>query len=88
LFKLAPTPKISGVAARGKTLKVSIGTWDSGTIKSIQWLRNGEIIDGATLSTCRVGIFDFGSQISVRVTGNKFSYVETARTSRKTIRIR
>jgi hypothetical protein len=88
LFKLAPTPKISGVAARGKTLKVSIGTWDSGTVKSIQWLRNGEEIEGATLASYRVGILDFGSQISVRVTGNKLAYLETARTSRKTVRIR
>ncbi|MCX6485247.1 MAG: CotH kinase family protein [Rhodoluna sp.] len=88
LFKLAPTPKITGVAARGKTLRVSIGTWDSGTIKSIQWLRSGEEIEGATRATYRVGILDFGSQISVRVTGNKLAYVETTRTSRKTIRIR
>ena len=88
LFKLAPTPKITGVAVRGKTLKVSIGTWDAGSAKTIQWLRNGAAIDGAVFASYRVGLLDRGSQISVRVTGNKLTYVETVRTSRQTIRIR
>lgn len=88
LFKLAPTPTISGTPARGKTLSAKLGTWDSGTTKSIQWLRNGIEIEGATKSTYRVSSADAGSQLSVRVTGTKTAFADTVRTSRKTSRIR
>ena len=88
LFTKAPTPTISGTPAKGKTLKANIGTWDTGTVKSIQWLRNGLEIDGATRSTYRLTPLDVTSQISVRVTATKTAYADTVRTSRKTSRIR
>ena len=88
LFKLAPTPTISGTATRGKTLKVSTGTWDSGTAKTIQWLRNGVEIDGAITSAYKLTSLDVGTQISVRVSGTKATYADAVRTSRKTARIR
>ena len=88
LFKSAPTPTISGTTSRGKTLKVSTGTWDSGTAKTIQWLRNGIEIDGATSSSYKLTTNDVSAQISVQVTGTKATYADTVRTSRKTSRIR
>lgn len=88
LFKKAPTPTISGTASRGKTLKVSTGTWDSGTVKAIQWLSDGEVIAGATSSSYKITSSVAGTAISVRVTGSKSGYLDTVRTSRKTPRIR
>ena len=88
LFKKAGTPTISGTAARGKTLKVSTGTWDSGTVKAIQWLSDGEEIAGATSFSYKISSSVAGTAISVRVTGSKLGFVETVRTSRKTARIR
>ena len=88
LFKKAATPTISGTASRGKTLKVSTGTWDSGTVKAIQWLSDGEEIAGATSSSYKITSSVTGTAISVRVTGSKAGYLDTVRTSRKTARIR
>ena len=88
LFKLSPTPTISGTAARGKTLTAKLGTWDSGAVKTIQWLRNGAPIEGATKSTYRVSASDSGSYISVQVIATKPAYADTVRTSRKTSKIR
>ena len=88
LFKKAATPTISGTAARGKTLKVSTGTWDSGTVKAIQWLSDGEVIAGATGTSYKITSSVAGTAISVRVTGTKVGYLDTVRTSRKTPRIR
>jgi hypothetical protein len=88
LFTKAAKPIIIGTAARGKILRVSTGTWDSGTAKSIQWLSGGEEIDGATYAIYKVSSTDAGSSISVRITGTKSGHVETIRTSRSTSIIR
>jgi len=88
LFKKAPTPTIVGTATKGKTLKVSAGVWDTGTVKTIQWLRGTTEIAGATSTSYRLTSADVGSQISVRVTGTKTAYADTVRTSRKTAKIR
>jgi hypothetical protein len=88
LFKKAATPTISGTASRGKTLKVSTGTWDSGTVKAIQWLSDGEVIAGATGTSYKITSSVAGTAISVRVTGTKVGFLDTVRTSRKTPRIR
>lgn len=88
LFTKSPTPAISGTVTKGKTIKVSSGTWDSGTAKTYQWLRNSQPILGATSSSYRVGSFDVGAQLSVRVTGTKAGYSDTSRTSRKSSRVR
>ena len=88
LFKKAPTPIISGTASRGKTLKVSTGTWDTGAARAIQWLSDGVEIDGATGSSFKITSSEVGTAISVRVTGTKLGFLDTVRTSRKTARIR
>ncbi|MCD9154469.1 cohesin domain-containing protein [Aeromicrobium duanguangcaii] len=72
----APTvvkaPKISGSAQVGRVLKVSAGTWSTPGVKtSVQWLRNGKAIAGATGSAHRVTPADFGSKLSAKVTATK-----------------
>lgn len=45
------TPKVSGLMLPGETMRLSPGTWPSGTKLSIQWAMNGFPLDGATGTT-------------------------------------
>ncbi|WP_150119390.1 sunset domain-containing protein [Enteractinococcus helveticum] len=77
------TPKISGTAKVGKTLKITHGSWTSGTSFSYQWLRNGKAISKATKKTYTPVAADVGKRISVKVTGKKSGYKSVAKTSAK-----
>ena len=87
-FKLTATPKISGTATVGKTLKATTGKWDSQTTFTYQWLRGTNEIFGQNNSSYRLTSEDRGSQISVRVTANKANYVSVTKSSQKTSRVR
>lgn len=64
---LAPT--IKGDAKVGGTLTVTVNEpWQA---KSIEWLRDGKVIDAQTKSTYVVTKADAGAKISARVTGEK-----------------
>lgn len=64
-------PAISGTRQVGRTLAVSTGTWSvDGVSTSVQWLRGGTPITGATNATYRVKPADFGALISARVTAS------------------
>lgn len=64
------TPKISGTAKVGKTLKAKPGTWKPTEVKvSYQWLRNGKAIKGANKASYKLTRADRGKKISVKVTG-------------------
>ena len=77
------TPKISGTAKVGRTLKITHGSWTSGTSFSYQWLRNGKAISKATKKTYTPVAADVGKRISVKVTGKKSGYRSVAKTSTK-----
>lgn len=65
-------PTVSGTAAVGSTLTANDGTWgpaSSDVALSRQWLRNGELIEGATGKTYTLVQNDFGARIAVRVRG-------------------
>jgi hypothetical protein len=78
------TPKITGTAKVGDTLKVSLGSWTSGTSFHYQWLANGKAISKATGSSLKLASAEQGKRISVQVTGSKTDYNTVTRTSGQT----
>lgn len=86
-FKYWSLPKISGTAKVGKTLSVNPGLWDSGTTVSIQWLRSGAPIAGATGRTYKLTTKDKGKQISVRMVAENDGYESKTVTSAKTAKV-
>jgi NADH:ubiquinone oxidoreductase subunit C len=83
-----PTPKITGTATVGKTLKAVPGTWAPAKVTlKYQWLRAGKAIKGATKSSYKLVSADKGKKVTVKVTGSKKNYKSVAKTSAaKTIR--
>lgn len=78
-----PTPKITGTAAVGKTLKAVAGTWAPAKVTlKYQWLRGGKAISKATKSTYKLVKADVGKKISVKVTGSKSHYTSVSKTSK------
>jgi alpha-tubulin suppressor-like RCC1 family protein len=76
---LTPSPTLSGTLNVGNTLSVTAGTWDSGTTFTYQWSRSGTPISGATSTTYVLVADDYGSDISVAVTGNRTGYNSVTR---------
>lgn len=76
-------PTIGGTAAVGSTLSAtSTGTWSQpGVDVSLQWLRNGAVIGGATGASYALGPADQGTRISLRVTASKSNYTTGTATS-------
>lgn len=83
-FTSAPTPKISGSAYVGATLKATAGTWAPTASLRYQWKRNGVSIAGATASSYRLTSSDFGKKLTVTVVGSRTAYTTTTRTSGST----
>ena len=87
-FTSAPMPTISGTAKVGSTLTAKPGAWKPAASKYVyQWLRDGNIIAGATESTYMPSTTDAGKQFSVRVTGKKDGYQDKTVTSAKTAKV-
>lgn len=78
------TPKITGSAIVGKTLKVTPGAWTEGTVFAYQWYQNGVPIAKATRSTLVLSTALAGKKISVKVTGKKSGYSAKAMASART----
>ena len=77
-----PTPKITGTAKVGSTLKANPGTWAPAPVSlTYQWLRNGKAIAKATKSSYKLVKADKGKKIAVKVTGSKAGYQKVAKTS-------
>jgi hypothetical protein len=79
-----PTPKITGTFKVGKVLNALLGTWDSGTNFSYQWLRDGVAIAKATGSTYKPVAKDKAHKLSVRVTGKKTGFSSITKVSLQT----
>ncbi len=63
-------PRLSGTAKVGSTLTASAPTWDQdGVQNSLQWLRDGSPISGATSAAYAVGPQDVGRSLAVRFVG-------------------
>ncbi len=77
-----PTPKVTGKAKVGKTLRAEAGTWQPAPVTlTYQWLRNGKPIKGATAARYKLVKADAGRKIRVRVTGAKPGYAPVVATS-------
>ncbi|KRB76347.1 hypothetical protein ASE01_15240 [Nocardioides sp. Root190] len=61
-------PRVTGRARYGERLSATAGSWDPSVSTSLQWLRNGTPIAGATGSSYRLALRDIGARLSVRVT--------------------
>lgn len=73
---------LSGVPKVGAELRVNVGTWlPTRSTLSVQWLRNGQPIPGATGRTRVLGPADQGSRYSARVTARHGSVVTTQDTA-------
>ena len=77
-----PTPKITGIAKKGRTLTAKAGSWKPGPVTlKYRWLRNGKAIRGATKAKYRLTAKDRGTRISVRVTASKPGYATATKRS-------
>ena len=89
---VAPAPisnvtraSISGTVAYGKTVWADRGTWSTPpTSTSVQWLRDGVEISGATGSSYKVAKSDVGKRLSVRVTARAADGSQARSTSLQT----
>lgn len=87
-FGVTKMPKISGTAKKGKTLRVTAGSWTSvPSSVSYRWYRNGRAIGGATKASYKVKKSDRKRKLSVRVTVRKPGYV-TRTVSTKSVRVK
>jgi len=85
----AATPKISGTAKVGKTLKAKPGTWKpKGFGFTYQWYRSGVAISGAKKASYKLTSADKRSKIVVKVTGSKAGYPSVTKTSKATGKVK
>lgn len=68
----APTgdqPLVSGTLRVGQLLTCTSGTWTNGAVLGFVWMRNGQLIPGATASSYQLVDADEGTQISCQIAG-------------------
>ncbi len=82
------TPRLSGSATVGKTVRVSPGTWTSGTKFRYQWYLNGKRISGATKTTVKVKYAWRGKRLSARVKGTRSGYSTFNPSTKRSAKIR
>jgi len=84
-FVASPLPTIVGTPQIGKPLTADTSGWDAGTYFTYQWAANGVNITGGTGATYIPAVAtQVGLPITVTVTGSKFGYTTTAKTSAAT----
>lgn len=84
----ARTPRISGTAKVGRTLKVKVGTWSPRPSFRYQWFANGrKITKKGTKSSFKLTSKQKGKRITVRVTGSRSGYATISKTSKKTRKV-
>lgn len=85
-FANAPTPSIEGLARDGATLSLGSGSlnWSSPATTSIQWLKNGLAVGGATGTSLTLNSGDIGSVFTVSVTGAAAGYTTMTKVSAPT----
>lgn len=79
----APTPKIAGTKAPGRTLTAKAGSWTKGTKLKYRWYVNGKAVKGATKKRFKLTAKHGGKKVQVRVTGSKKLYGTAKRASAK-----
>jgi hypothetical protein len=74
-------PTLVGSVSVGKSIAVSLGTWQKGSRFTYQWFRDYVPIEGATAKTYLVSAADLGKPINVMVTGTLSGYNPSTRVS-------
>lgn len=65
-------PVVAGTASYARTLTATTGSWDPADVTTtLQWLRDGATVPGATAPTYRLRVADIGHRLSVLVTAVK-----------------
>lgn len=78
------TPNIVGTFRTGEELNMNTGFWGPKGVKTtIQWLRNGKAIQGATKQSYTLTADDAGKKVAVKVTGTKKGYKTASKTSKE-----
>ncbi len=77
-FPVTARPTLAGVPRYGTTLTVRRPKVPAGTTVTVQWLREGIPVTGATGATYRLRAADLGSRISARLVFQKPNYETTA----------
>ena len=72
-FSKTGSPTISGQLTVGSTLWANEGDWDADVTFTYQWLRDGEVIDGANLRSYIIREEDLLSKLSLELTASKTS---------------
>jgi hypothetical protein len=88
LFAKSPTPKITGTAKVGKTLKINKGAWSPKPSFKYQWYANGKAIKGATKATLKLKAAQKNKKITVKITASKSGYEKKVVTSKKTAKVK
>ena len=74
VMKKVRSSTVAGGPVRGQVLRVTLGTTDRQAGRTVQWLRDGEAIEGATSAAYRLTRADVTRSITVRVTHAKPGY--------------
>lgn len=84
----AKTPKITGTARVGRTLKAKVGSWSPRPAYRYQWYANGKkITKKGTKSSFKLTSRQKGKRITVRVTGSKSGYATIVKASKSTKKV-
>ncbi|WP_182525364.1 family 43 glycosylhydrolase [Nocardioides dongkuii] len=82
-------PRVTGTAVVGHRLTATAGTWDRDDVTvGYQWLRDGDVVPGATGRRYRLGAADVGARIAVRVTATAEGATPGTAVSARTARVR
>ena len=82
------TPKITGTAKVGKTLKAKLGSWTKGADLLVTWLRDGKEVKYGHSTSYTLKSADKGHRIRVSVTGYKGDYLEVTKKSSSTAKVK
>jgi len=74
-------PSIIGTKTLGSLLTAAVENSDPEVSLSYQWIRNGQVLAGATTRQYSVGFLDLGQNLSVQVTGYKERFSASTRAS-------
>ncbi|MDR2487128.1 MAG: hypothetical protein LBD12_04110 [Clostridiales Family XIII bacterium] len=74
-FANTPTPKLSGTAKVGKTLKAIAGKWETGTKISYQWQAEGKNLRSQTKPSLKLTAALKGKKVALTITATKVGYL-------------
>jgi len=86
-FRSAYKPRISGTKRVGRTLTATVTPWLAGSYPttraamSLQWLRDGKAVRGASGTRYTLTKADRGAKVGVRATARRYGYTTASRTS-------